>query len=126
MPNAFLGLIAEPVIITVAVASLFGVTFPRAFMILAQGVSANGFVFAWWLFQQSSMVIDVLCPWCLAVTVTTTLIFVALLKVNLLDGNFGDRARLRTTKLLTFYHVDWAFNIIAIAVVVAAALMKLI
>ena len=31
-PNAFLGLIAEPVVITIAVAALGGVRFPRWFM----------------------------------------------------------------------------------------------
>src|SRR5262245_32922781 len=35
-PNAFLGLVAEPVVITIAVASLGGVRFPRWFMVSAQ------------------------------------------------------------------------------------------
>ena len=88
-PNAFLGLIAEPVVITIAVASLGGVRFPRWFMLSAQVVYFIGFVFAFWLFYQSYFVIGALCPWCLLVTVTTTLVFVSLLRVNLLDGNIG-------------------------------------
>lgn len=87
-PNAFLGLIAEPVVITIAVAALGGVRFPRWFMLAAQVVYFIGFAFAFWLFYQSYFVIGALCPWCLLVTVTTTLVFTSLLRVNLLDNNF--------------------------------------
>ena len=37
-PNAFLGLVTEPVVITVAVAGLAGIRFPRWFMLTAQTV----------------------------------------------------------------------------------------
>ena len=37
-PNAYLGLIAEPVVITLSVAALGGVRFPRWFMLAAQVV----------------------------------------------------------------------------------------
>jgi uncharacterized membrane protein len=92
-PNSFLGLIAEPVVITLAVAALGGVRFPRWFMLTAQAVYFIGFVFAYWLFYQSFYVIGALCPWCLLVTVTTTFVFASLLRVNLLDNNFGLSAR---------------------------------
>ena len=71
-PNAFLGLIAEPVVITIAVASLAGVRFPRAFMLAAQVVYTLGFAFAYWLFYEAVVNIGALCPWCLLVTVSTT------------------------------------------------------
>ncbi|MET7426300.1 vitamin K epoxide reductase family protein [Dactylosporangium sp. NPDC005555] len=86
-PNAFFGLIAEPVVITVAVAALGGVRFPRWFMIAAQSVYTLGVVFAYWLFYQSSYVIGALCPWCLLVTVSTTLVFATLTHVNIRDGH---------------------------------------
>src|SRR5689334_13414998 len=35
-PNSFLGLMAEPVVITVAIAGLAGIKFPRKFMFAAQ------------------------------------------------------------------------------------------
>jgi len=92
-PNSFLGLIAEPVVITIAVAALGGVRFPRWFMLSAQVVYLIGFLFAYWLFYQSFFVIGALCPWCLLVTVTTTFVFVSLLRVNLLDNNFGLSSR---------------------------------
>jgi len=87
-PNAFLGLMTEPVVITLAVAALAGVRFPRWFMLAAQAVYAVGFVFAYWLFYQAYFDIGALCPWCLLVTATTTLVFVSMTRVNLLDNNF--------------------------------------
>lgn len=86
-PNAFLGLIAEPVVLTIAVASLAKVKFPRGFMFAANIVYFAGFVFAYWLFVQAYFVIGALCPWCLLVTLSTTLVFSTLTHVNIRDGN---------------------------------------
>jgi uncharacterized membrane protein len=86
-PNAYLGLIAEPVVITIAVAALGGVRFPRWFMNSAQVVYSIGLLFAYWLFYQSFFVIGALCPWCLLITITTTLVFMSMTRVNILDGN---------------------------------------
>lgn len=86
-PNAFLGLIAEPVVITIAVASLGGVKFPRWFMLAAQTIYFLGFLFAYWLFYQAMFVIGALCPWCLLVTVATTLVFFEITHVNIRDNN---------------------------------------
>ena len=88
-PNAFLGLISEPVVITLAVAALGGVRFPRWFMLTAQGVYFIGFAFAYWLFYEAYFQIGALCPWCLLITVTTTLVFMSMTRVNILDNNFG-------------------------------------
>ena len=87
-PNAYLGLIAEPVVITIAVASLAKVKFPRGFMLAAQIVYTIGLVFAYWLFYQSMFHINALCPWCLTITVTTTLVFASMTRINLLENNF--------------------------------------
>jgi uncharacterized membrane protein len=96
-PNAFLGLVAEPVVITIAVASLGGVRFPRWFMFAAQVVYTLGVIFAYWLFYQSIAHIGALCPWCLLVTISTTLVFTTLTHVNIRDGNLPVPARLRST-----------------------------
>ena len=85
--NAFIGLVTEPVVITVAVAALGGVRFPRWFMVTAQAFYSVGFAFAYWLFFQSYFVIGALCPWCLTITVTTTLVFFSITRVNILEGN---------------------------------------
>jgi uncharacterized membrane protein len=94
-PNAFLGLVAEPVVITIAVASLGGVRFPRWFMFAAQIVYTIGVLFAYWLFYEAMFTIGALCPWCLLVTVSTTLVFATLTHVNIRDGNLFLPPRLR-------------------------------
>jgi uncharacterized membrane protein len=92
-PNAFLGLLAEPVVITIAVASLAKVRFPRGFMLAAQAVYTVGVIFAYWLFFQALFVIGALCPWCLLVTLSTTLVFTSLTHINLRDNNLFLPAR---------------------------------
>ncbi|MGV1004655.1 MAG: vitamin K epoxide reductase family protein [Candidatus Nanopelagicales bacterium] len=99
-PNAFLGLIAEPVVITVAVAALGGVRFPRWFMLCAQCVYSIGLVFAYWLFYQAYFHIHALCPWCLLITITTTLVFFSMTRVNILEGNLGPKLQARLAKPL--------------------------
>lgn len=86
-PNSFLGLIAEPVVITVAIAGLSGVKFPRLFMAVAQFFYTLGFVFALWLLSMSYFVIGALCPWCLLVTLTTTLVWFAITRYNIRENN---------------------------------------
>ncbi len=86
-PNAYLGMVAEPVVITIAVASLTGVRFRRGFMLAAQIVYTIGVIFAYWLFFQAMYVIGALCPWCLLVTLSTTLVFTSLTHVNIRDNN---------------------------------------
>ncbi|CAI9408602.1 vitamin K epoxide reductase family protein [Nocardioides sp. T2.26MG-1] len=86
-PNAFLGLVTEPVVITIAVASLARVVFPRWFMVAAQVVYTVGLVFAYWLFYEAMFDIGALCPWCLLVTLATTLVFFEMTYVNIRDDN---------------------------------------
>jgi uncharacterized membrane protein len=94
-PNAYLGLMTEPVVITLAVAGLARVRFPRWFMVTAQAVYTVGLLFAYWLFHQAMVEIGALCPWCLLVTLATTLVFFELTYVNIRDDNLPlpDRAR---------------------------------
>lgn len=86
-PNSFLGLIAEPVVITVAIAGLSGVVFPRLFMAVAQFFYTLGFIFALFLLWTSYFVIGALCPWCLLVTLTTTLVWFAITRYNIRENN---------------------------------------
>ena len=86
-PNSFLGLIAKPVVITVAIAGLAGIRFPRRFMFAAQIGYALGFAFALYLFYVSMFVIQALCPWCLLVTVTTTFVFFSITRYNIRENN---------------------------------------
>ena len=86
-PNSFLGLIAEPVVITVAIAGLMGIAFPRRFMFLAQIGYSLGFAFAVYLFFTSMFVIQALCPWCLLVTVSTTFVLFSITRYNIRENN---------------------------------------
>lgn len=122
-PNAFLGLIAEPVVITLAVASLGGVVFPRWFMNSAQVVYAIGLGFAYWLFYEAYFVIGALCPWCLLITLTTTIVFFSMTHVNIREGNLG---RALQTKLDYPLRVgaDVALAVLLIAVISAMVLYR--
>lgn len=86
-PNSFLGLIAEPVVITVAIAGLSGVKFGRKFMFAAQIGYTLGLIFAYYLFATSFFVIGALCPWCLLVTATTTFVWFAITRYNIRENN---------------------------------------
>jgi len=86
-PNAYLGLVFEPAVITPAIASIGGVRFPRWFMFSAQAIYTIALLFAYWLFEQAMFVIGALCPWCLLVTLATTLVFFEMSYVNIRDDN---------------------------------------
>jgi uncharacterized membrane protein len=124
-PNAFLGLIAEPVVITIAVAGLGGVRFPRWFMNSAMAVYAIGLAFAYWLFFQAYFEIGALCPWCLLVTATTTTVFASLLRVNLSDNTFGlsPRAHERALYLLRIGADIWG-TVLIIAILAAMVIFR--
>lgn len=111
-PNAFLGLVFEPVVITLAVASLGGIRFPRWFMLGAQGLYTIAVAFALWLFQQAFFVIHALCPWCLLVTATTLLVFASMTRVNVLEGH------LRVPRRLVWW-VDIGLDHLAAAVLLS-------
>lgn len=96
-PNAFLGLVAEPVVITIAVAALSGVRFPWPFMLAAQLVYTIGLGLAYWLFHQAMFDIGALCPWCLLITVATTLVFFEMTRINVLHDNLYLPQRMQRT-----------------------------
>lgn len=126
-PNSFLGLIAEPVVITLAVAALGGTRFPKWFMNLALAVYGIGLAFAVWLFIQAYFVIGSLCPWCLLITVTTTTVFIAMTRVCLLDNtvNLPARAHAAVTRWLRIGVDIWVTGLL-LAVLVAAIIYRYI
>lgn len=124
-PNAFLGMLAEPVVITIAVASLAGVRFPRGFMLAAQVVYTIGVTFAYWLFFQALYRIGALCPWCLLVTLSTTLVFASLTHVNIRDNNLFLPARAHeAAKAALRMGIDIAFVTLWLAVVAGLVFWK--
>jgi uncharacterized membrane protein len=88
-PNMFIGLVAFPVVIVVAALGLAQVRLPRWFYITANIGYLLGAIFAYWLFFNSLYSIQVLCPWCLIVTFSTTLLLATITSYNLRENSFG-------------------------------------
>lgn len=124
-PNAYLGLITEPVVITIAVASLGRVRFPRWFMFSAQVVYTIGLLFAYWLFYQAMFDIGALCPWCTLITVATTLVFFEMTYVNIRDDNLFLPARVqRAATAMIRSNLDLVLVVIWFLVLVLAVVLK--
>jgi len=124
-PNSFLGLMAEPVVITIAVIGLSRTRLPRWIMLGAQGVYLIGFGFAYWLFFQSYFVIGALCPWCLTVTVATTVVLFSITRINLMDNNFGLSAAAHAiVQRWLRLGLDFAILAVIIAVMTAMVIIK--
>lgn len=124
-PNAFLGLITEPVVITVAVAALGGVRFPRWFMAAAQVVYTIGLAFAYWLFYEAMFDIGALCPWCLLITVATTLVFFEMTYVNIRDDNLHLPRRVQAALLgVVRSNLDLVLVVAWILALVLAVVLK--
>lgn len=124
-PNSFLGLIAEPIVITVAIAGLAGVAFPRKFMFAAQIGYSLGFAFALSLFYISFFIIQALCPWCLLVTLTTIMVWFAITRYNIRENNLYLPKKLQNTlHAWTEKDYDKLLMFSLIALLVAAIMVK--
>ncbi|GGI13698.1 membrane protein [Galliscardovia ingluviei] len=128
-PNAFFGIAAEAVFITVAVLGLSKVVFPRWFAWCTWAGNLCAFAYAYWLFSQSAFVIHALCPWCLVLMFTTTIQFIAQSHATVTvqgipqsEGRFASWQR----ALQTYYRLgaDLLVDVLWIAVVVAIILIK--
>ena len=121
-PNSFLGLMLEPVIMTVAIAGLGLVAFPRLFMRVAHIGYGLGLVFALWLLSQSLFEINALCPWCLLVTISTVTVFSTITRIALMENiwNLSESRHQQIVDLLergwgrVLYTVTYAVLILAI------------
>jgi len=124
-PNAFLGLMTEPVVITIAIAGLGLVAFPRWFMRVAHVVYGLGLVFALWLLSQSFFVINALCPWCLLVTASTITVFSTMSRVVLLENSWNFSPE-RQEKIVAFLDKGWGRVIYtgAYATIMIAIILK--
>jgi uncharacterized membrane protein len=105
-PNSFIGLICEPVVISVAVAGLGLVMFPKWFLKTALIVYGLGLAFAFWLLSQSFFVIKAFCPWCLIVTVSTVTVFSTMLRINLRENSFNFSEK-RQEGIVNFLDRGW-------------------
>jgi uncharacterized membrane protein len=121
-PNSYLGIMGFAIVIAVAMGGLLGVRYTRSYLVTAQVFYGLGLIFAYWLFFQSVYVIQVLCPWCLVVTATTTIIFEVLLRYNLRENNFS-LSRDRNKRIQAWLDKDYDKVIVAGWLVLLAVLV---
>lgn len=121
-PNPFIGLMGYSVVITVAVVGLAGARLPRWFWRAAIICYGLGALFAYWLFFNSVFIIEVLCPWCLFVTVATTFIF-ASLKLFTLRENIWNFKKPANQKIQAWLDKDFDKLIVASWLVLLTALV---
>ncbi len=121
-PNAFLGLMSEPVVIAVAIAGLGLVAFPRWFLRTAHIFYLAGLLFAFWLLSQSFFVIKALCPWCLLVTLSTVTVFATMSRINIMENTWS-LSEENHQKLVNFLDRGWGrvlytltYSILALAI----------
>lgn len=86
-PNAFIGLMAEPVFILVAILGLMGAKLSRQFMFGIQLFAIFSTIFAYYLLFVSTFVIQTICPWCMLVMGSTTLMLFVLTRYNIRHEN---------------------------------------
>ncbi len=122
-PNSFFGMIAEPIVITVAIAGLAGIRFPRKFMFAAQIGYTLGLFYALYLLSISYFVIQALCPWCLLVTLTTIMVWFAITRYNVRENNLFLPKKMQS-KLETFVRRD--FDKFAMFSLIAAIIMAIL
>ena len=123
-PNMFIGLMGFPLVIMIALLGLSRVNFPRWFLIGAQIGIVFWTLFAYWLFFNSVYAIQVLCPWCLVVTFSMTMLSAAITHYNLRENIFGFKASLNK-KIQEFLFKDYDKLAVASWVVLLVALVFL-
>lgn len=111
-PNMFIGLMAFPIVIVVAALGLAQARLPRWFYVSANVGYLLGAIFAYWLFFNSLYDIQVLCPWCLIVTFSTTILLATITSYNLRENTFG-LAKVTNDKVHQFLAKD--FHKLAVA-----------
>lgn len=124
-PNMLIGLMAFPVVITVAVVMLAGgPRLPRWFWRTAHICYGLGLVFAYWLFFNSVYDIQVLCPWCLVITFTTTMVFETISRFALRENIWGFSDSINA-RIQAFLNKDFDKLVVASWVVILVALVFL-
>lgn len=124
-PNMFIGLMGFSIVMTVAVAALAGAKFPRWFLLTANiCYGVVGALFAYWLFFNSLYAIEILCPWCLVVTFSTTIVFATITHYNLRENIFGF-TKATHKKVRDFIDKDYDKLVVASWIVLLVALVFL-
>ncbi len=121
-PNSFLGMMVEPAFVVVAIAGLYGVKFPRQFMFGVQAAALFALIYAYYLFEISVNVIQVLCPWCLSVDVATIIMFAAITRYNIIEDNLYLTKKI-SAKAKSFVNRDFDKFTAALLIVIGVAVI---
>lgn len=98
-PNAFFGIAAESVFVTLAVVGIAKVKLPKWLATFSWIGGLCALLYAYWLFTQSMFVIQILCPWCLVLMFCTTLQFMSLTHATFSVQEIGSK-----NKILSAYY----------------------
>lgn len=115
-PNAFFGIAAESVFVTLAVVGIAKVKLPKWLATFSWIGGLCALLYAYWLFTQSMFVIQILCPWCLVLMFCTTLQFMSLTHATFSVQEIG----LKNKILSAYYRLNydlivdllWIFTIV--------------
>lgn len=123
-PNMLIGLMAYPVVIATAVVALTGLAgkLPRWYWRAATICYGLGALFAYWLFFQSLYAIQVLCPWCLVITFSTTILFATIVYYALRDNIFSFNKKLNGY-IQSYLKKDYGKMLVAAWIVLLVALV---
>lgn len=94
-PNIFLGVVAFPVLIAVAITVLTGVRLPRWYHLGLQAGATFAFGFCVWLWYSAVFTIQVLCPYCMIVWTGVIPLFVVVTARNIMTGTIPAPERLK-------------------------------
>lgn len=120
-PNAFFGIAAESVFVTVAVIGLARVKLPRWFAICTWWGGLAALAYAYWLTSQSLFVINALCPWCLVLMASTTIQFMALSHATVTVQGLPERRG--ASGLRKYYRLGYDLMLDALVIVALAAVI---
>lgn len=118
--NPLIGLMAWPVVITIGVALIGGVRFPRWFWLGFNLGVTGALVFVGWLIAQSIYVLDVLCPWCMLTWAVTIPTFWVVTLDNLRAGRIPSSPRLQRLAATLFGWIP-LITVVCYAIVILLA-----
>ncbi|MFU0533192.1 vitamin K epoxide reductase family protein [Gardnerella pickettii] len=102
-PNAFFGIAAESVFVTLAVVGIAKVKLPKWLATFSWIGGLAALLYAYWLFTQSMFVIQILCPWCIVLMFCTTVQFMSLTHATFSVQEIG----LKNKILSAYYRLNY-------------------
>lgn len=125
-PNAFFGIAAESVFVTVAVLGISRIAVPRWFALCTWLGGLAALLYAYWLFTQSMYVINALCPWCLGLMFATTVQFMSLTHATVCIQRIPSPSSSAGRVLRTYYrlNIDLLADAVWIIILITLILAK--